>query len=152
MDSISKFLQIAAGIILALLLISFVFMAFTSQQDTANQALTKTNEMNNTLMESEYTQYDAATVAGSEVINIIKKFQNDDIYIGVCVTATNGVGSSFDYYNRDSSLGTSGIKEVASAKVKTNPNYIAPSATFLGQVVRDDNTDAIIGITFTRQQ
>lgn len=151
-DTISKAVQILAGIILALLLVSLVFRGYSAQQDNANQALTKTNEMNTTLLESDYTQYDATVISGSEVVNVIKKFKNDDIYIGVCVTATDGVGTSFDYYNKDTSLSDTNVKELSSAKVKSNANYITPSALFLGSVERDDATGAIIGITFTRQK
>lgn len=151
MDSISKAIQVVGGIVLTLLLVSLIFSAYSTQQDNANQAITKTNEMNVTLLESDYTQYDGATISGSEVVNVIKRFKDQDIYVGVCVTATSGVGTSFDYYNHDATLGTNNIKDLASAKVKSNANYITPSAQFLGEVKRDDTTGAIVGITFTRQ-
>lgn len=97
-ETISKALLIVGGISLALLLISFVYSAYTSQADNAQLAISKTNEMNNSLMESEYTQYDAVTVSGSEVVNVIKKHAKDELYI--CVV----IGSNTTYYNRDASL------------------------------------------------
>lgn len=97
-------------------------------------------------IESVYTDYDGDIVKGTEVLSALSKFKNDTIFIAV----DNGSGTT-TYYYRDQNLAPT-TNTIALAKQKTDlTHYINASTDFLGAVVRDANTNAIIGITFTKQ-
>lgn len=142
--SLSEGLRTVFAIVLACLVIGFVFMVWNSVKESGNTALTDTNSMVTQMDEAKYTQYDAAIVTGSEVINVIKQHSGDDIYIGV------NVGAGFvNYIHSDQSLSAAGA-DLTAARDKTSPTYISPNARFTGAIVRDATTDAILGIEFTK--
>lgn len=142
--SLSEGLRTVFGIVLACLVIGFVFMVWSSVKESGNTALTDTNSMVTQMDEAKYTQYEAATVTGSEVINVIKQHVNDDIYVGVNVG--NGM---VGYIYSDATLSAAGA-DLTLARDKTSGTYISPNAKFTGEVIRDTTTDAILGIEFTK--
>lgn len=143
--SLSEGLRVVFAIVLACLVIGFVFMVWSSVKESGNTALTDTNNMVTQMDESKYTQYDGAIVTGSEVINVIKQHSMDDIYVSV----DNG-GGAVNYIFADRTLTGDGA-DLALARDKTSTSYISPNSKFLGEVDRDDVTNAILGIIFTRQ-
>ena len=93
--------------------------------------------------------YDGTEVSGSEVLNVIRRFQNE-----VCgVYVTTNKSSTFYGYAFDLSSGnlTGEVDNTYKlARVETNKEYINPNARFLGNVIRDIN-NTITGIEFTQQ-
>lgn len=141
--SLSEGLRTVFAIVLACLVIGFVFMVWSSVKESGNTALTDTNSMVTQMDESKYTQYDGAIVTGSEVINVIKQHAMDDIYVSV----DNGAGA-VNYIYADRTLTGDGA-DLNLARQKTSPQYISPNRKFLGQIDRDADTNAILGIIFT---
>ena len=91
MDNVpsSAILAIVA-IVAACLLGAFIFTTVQSQKESGNQAIAKTEAMNTSLDESTFTQYDGATVTGSQVLSAIKLMKTE----GVVVVVDNGSGVS----------------------------------------------------------
>ena len=89
MDNVpsSAILAIVA-IVAACLLGAFIFTTVQSQKESGNQAIAKTEAMNTSLDESTFTQYDGATVTGSQVLSAIKLMKTE----GVVVVVDNGSG------------------------------------------------------------
>ena len=142
--SLSEGLRTVFAIVLACLVIGFVFMVWSSVKESGNTALTDTNSMVTQMDEAKYTQYDASVITGSEVINVIKQHSTDDIYIGVDVGA-----GMVGYVHCDATLANAGA-DLAAARDKTSATYISPNAKFTGAIVRDNTTNAILGLEFTR--
>jgi len=142
--SLSEGLRTVFAIVLACLVIGFVFMVWSSVKESGNTALTDTNSMVTQMDEAKYTQYDASIITGSEVINVIKQHSTDDIYIGVDVGA-----GMVGYVHSDATLASAGAN-LATARDKTSATYISPNAKFTGSVVRDGTTNAILGLEFKR--
>lgn len=140
--SLSEGLRTVFAIVLACLVIGFVFMVWSSVKESGNTALTDTNSMVTQMDEAKYTQYDGAVVTGSEVINVIKQHSNDTIYVEV----DNGNGP-IGYIFADRTLSSPGAP-LANARTKTDTAYISPNRKFMGEVDRDDVTGAILGIKF----
>ena len=99
MDNVpsSAILAIVA-IVAACLLGAFIFTTVQSQKESGNQAIAKTEAMNTSLDESTFTQYDGATVTGSQVLSAIKLMKTE----GVVVVVDNGNGVS-QYLNHATS-------------------------------------------------
>ena len=120
-------------------------MQWSTVKESGNSALTDSNSVITQMDEAKYTQYDAAVVTGSEVVNVIKLHANDKIYVGV-----NIGGSQTNYIYSDATFTAAGAS-LAAARDKANTSvYINPNSKFTGQVVRDANTSAIVGLVFTK--
>ena len=91
--SLSEGLRTVFAVVLSCLVIGFVFMQWSSVKESGNTALTDSNSTITQMDEAKYTQYDAAVVTGSEVVNVIKLHQNDQIYVGV--NTGSGMGVEF---------------------------------------------------------
>lgn len=143
--SLSEGLRTVFAIVLSCLVIGFIFVVWASVKESGNTALTDTNSMVTQMDEAKYTQYDAAVITGSELINVIKQHATDDIYVGV------DTGSGMvNYIHADASLAAPGA-DLALARDKTNAAYISPNGKFTGKIVRSSTgTDAILGIEFTK--
>ncbi len=143
--SLSEGLRVVFAVVLSCLVIGFVFMQWSTTKEAGNAALTDSNSTITQMEEAKYTQYDAAVVTGSEVVNVIKLHSNDKIYVGVSI---GGIQTNYIY--SDASFTTPGAS-LAAARDKANTTvYINPNSKFTGQVVRDANTSAILGIVFTK--
>ncbi len=142
--SLSEGLRTVFAVVLSCLVIGFVFMQWSTVKESGNAALTDSNSTITQMDEAKYTQYDAAVVTGSEVVNVIKLHSNDQIYVGV-----NNGGGQVNYIYSDATFSAAGAN-LANARDKTSGQYINPNSKFTGQVVRDATTDAIVGIVFTK--
>ncbi len=142
--SLSEGLRTVFAIVLTCLVIGFIFVVWNSVKESGNTALTDTNAMVTQMDEAKYTQYDAAVITGSEVINIIRQHATDDIYVGV-----NNGGGMINYIHSDGTLSGAGA-DLGNARDKTNAAYISPNAKFTGAVIRDTTTNAILGLEFIR--
>lgn len=143
--SLSEGLRIILAIVLTCLVGALAFVIWGSVKESGNTAIRDTNNLANEMNESKFTDYEATEITGSEVVNLIKRFHNEDIYVGV------NVGSGMvNYIHSDASLSAEGA-DLIDAKDKTSGQYINPNSMFVGHVVRADVTDAIVGIEFTKQ-
>lgn len=146
MDNSLKGLVLAAGTIITCIVISLGFYIAREARDTAAGGAGQISKLNAEFNESDKVMYDALEVSGSEVVNVVNKFKNDDI--AVKVTTMKGT----NYYintltNSDTSLGTASTASIKDAQKSTSGTFINPNAQFSGEVLRDAN-QTIIGIAF----
>lgn len=142
--SLSEGLRTVFAVVLSCLVIGFVFMQWSTVKESGNAALTDSNSTITQMDEAKYTQYDAAVITGSEVVNVIKLHSNDQL----CITVKNGSNEAH-YIYADVNFSGAG-DNLALARDKTSVNYINPNSKYTGQVVRNATTDAIVGIVFTK--
>ncbi len=155
-DAVQTIILIIVGVVCACIVGSFVFSAIRSRMDTGEATMTQVAEMDQAMLESEFTKYDATEITGSQVINIIKKYEQQSTKIYVVVN--NGRSETQYVYTSDFSSRTTVKAKDAKDKADLN-TYINPSATFLGEVIRDGGdvdggttgTGTIIGLKFTKQ-
>ena len=157
-ENTSRPLIIAAGIILAMLIIALAFTIYNVSKDTTDDAVGQISNLNTTLSESEFTQWEGDTVTGAQVVSIIKQFQNETC--GIIVE--NGSGTEANYGGNalasgfTTTVGTlttgNAPNTVADATNKAqSTTYITPSAQFYCTVIRDSSTEAIVGLYFKKQ-
>lgn len=159
-ENTSRPLIIAAGLILAMLIIALAFGIYNTSKDTANDAVSQITNLSTTLAESEFTQWEGQTVTGSQVVSLIKQFQTDTCAVVVDNNgAVAGGVTNYGYVLTSGFTTTTGTltnarstSTVAMATDKTNSGaYVTPSASFTCTVIRDANTEAIVGLYFTKQ-
>lgn len=151
MDSGLKALLLGAGTVITCIVISLAFYITRGSRDTATSAFSNISKINAEFNESDKVMYDGLSVAGSEVINVINKYKNDQLSI---IVSTK---KSVTYYGYNTivtdgvySLGTASSSSINDAKKITHSAYINQSAQFTGEVLRDSN-NTVIGIKFTQE-
>ncbi len=152
MENSLKAVLIGAGVVITLIVVSIGFMLMRSGQNTALATIGKLDQLNVDMTESQYTMYDGLEVSGSEVVNIIRKFENE--YIGVKVITKKDTSGKW-YINNvniaSKKINEGGTKsEVSEAIDETKENYVNPNGVFKGKLYRDENA-TIVGLVFTQQ-
>lgn len=144
-EAISKGAIMLGSIIGSIVIVGIIVTIVYLVKGKVNDATEVLTGEADSAIESTYTDYDGDTVTGTEVLSAISKFKNDTIFVAV----DNGSGT-LTYYWRDADLNANETT-LSDAKSKSDlSKYITPSANFLGEVIRDDGTNAIKGITFTK--
>lgn len=146
MDNSLKGLILAAGTIITCVVISLGFFIAREAKDTASNGANQINKLNAEFVESDKVIYDGATVSGSEVINVIKKYKNEKLGILVKTNKSKTYyGYSFDENDGDiiGQVNSKNIDPTDSDSV----NYVNPYVNFVGRIIRDKN-EVITGIVF----
>ncbi|HIS61649.1 MAG TPA: hypothetical protein IAC14_05275 [Candidatus Scybalomonas excrementigallinarum] len=155
MENSLKGLLLAAGTVITCIVIGLGFYISREARDTTSKSVAQVSKLNVEFNESDKTMYDNMTVSGSEVINVINKFKNDDMGIIVDTKKTKNT-----MYNRTLTsstangtvtytLGGTVATKIKDAQDINNALYINPNGSFLGQVLRDSN-NVVVGIEFTQ--
>lgn len=146
MDNSLKGLILAAGTIITCVVISLGFFIAREAKDTASNGANQINKLNSEFVESDKVIYDGATVSGSEVVNVIKKFKNEKIGILVKTNKTETFyGYSFDENGGD--ILSEANSKHSDAMDSDSAKYVNPYVNFVGRIVRDKN-EVITGIVF----
>lgn len=144
---------IAIGtIVIALLLVSAMFVLWGRTSTTFDKAGEKLDAQNVMMDESQYTDYDGAVVSGTQVVSFIKVHAQDQI----CVIVNNGHSTTNYVYSSTDLTDKTGVGNVAQAQNKANLStvYINPNSKYLGSIIRDaaDPTNGtIVGVQFDIQ-
>lgn len=141
--------MLAAGVIISCIIISLGFYIAREAKDTAATGAGQINMLNAEFSENSKTIYEGTEVSGSEVLNVIRKFQGE--VTGVLVETKKNksyYGYSFDEATGD--IGKESTVDYLTAKKETSSNYINPNGRFLGSVIRDIN-GTITGLKFVQQ-
>ena len=161
-NSASDGIKFIVGLLVTLLIVGAVWAVVSLALRGASNATSQTERDVNQMNESRYTQYENEKITGSEVLNMLSRFGSEKIAIGVVCTPTDESsiaaaptaisGTAFNY--TDVSLSspidaTTTQNNLRNAKDPGNAAYINPSKMFFGQVIRNTNTDAIVGLQFT---
>lgn len=145
---IPGFVIFIGTLVIAAVIISFMFMILNNQKDTGTAVVDTVNDLNNQLQEYEWTQYDGIQVSGSEVFSVIKRLENSGTYVKVKDTY---------YLYADNTLTTpktaaERTTDLKNAKKRSSATYINPNTKFWGKVYRSPDTDAIMGLEFTTEE
>lgn len=146
MENSLKGLILAAGTIITCVVISLGFFIAREAKDTASNGANQINKLNSEFVESDKVIYDGATVSGSEVLNVIKKFQDEKLGIMVKTNKSETYyGYVFDEATGDIAKASDTSYDVACDS--DSKMYINPYVNFEGKLIRDNN-DVITGIIF----
>lgn len=145
MENSLKGLLLAAGTVITCIIIGLGFYIAREARDTASSGAGQINRLNAEFMESDKVMYDGIRVSGSEVVNVINKFKNDDLYVRVITKKNSDI-----YYGKNSkSVEKSTIDGYKTSTNSSEASYINPNGIFVGEVQRNEN-NVITGIVFTQ--
>lgn len=146
-DGISA-IKIAVAILVMIGVISLVLIIYYFGRNTANESLESANKIASDLADADKKVYDGANVAGTEVLNAINRFSDEDFGIKVVTKKNSGT-----WYNKTVSASgelSSASGSLASAKNISSNTYINPSGLFTGELIKDENK-VVVGVIFTQK-
>lgn len=138
----------AAGTVITCLVISLGFYLSKEAQATADTGTSKIGKINTEFAEQDKTKYSGVNVSGSEVVNAIKKMENENVGVYV-VTKSSQDFYGYDFDLQDGELKGENDNTYKLAVENSSDQYINPYALFKGEVIRNSN-DVITGIQFVQ--
>lgn len=180
MEGIEKIIGIIVGIVIMAGLAAWGISQVNSTKETGDQAMTSIKNIGASLEESKYENYIGDKLTGNDVVSAFKSLQKEDICLIVDNGAANAFvygipvqvdGGTTGIINSDAegNFGTAvtgrisngkgysgnvtsikdGLAKITNAAIETR--YVNPGATFKGEVIVSETTDAVIGIVFIKQ-
>jgi hypothetical protein len=147
-------IRVAAGIFLTIMLITIVVIITISSQDAAKQGQTKMAAITTQLSDTEYQTYSNTTLSGSQVLNAVRQYMNQEQFGVQVITGKqrNTVGTFYgDVFNDIGEISDiGGTLSLSNAEKQSADEYINPSGKFRSSIVRDKN-NMIRGIIFRQE-
>lgn len=152
-NNASEALKLAIGLVITMVLIAIVVVAFSFGRNQANNAISDMSKDTQAMRDSRVTQYDGLETTGAAVLDIINKFESDNIPICVNTSATTLAAASAMTANCGgttyimSGTGTGASRQdkttqqqaLRQAKTVGSATYINPSSNFYGYISYDAN-------------
>ncbi|MFC3801036.1 ABC transporter permease [Cohnella sp. GCM10012308] len=159
MSNAQKALVMAAGIFLAIALITLAVVLFVSAQDSTKAAQSNFSNIQTELSQTAFTVYDNTTLSGSQVVNALRKFRDVDQFGIQIYTGKNPAGQWYgktintsvplDNVTYGTVVGVApGL--IAQTVDEADINYVNPSGKFRANLVLD-SSNVIRGIVFRQQ-
>lgn len=159
MSNAQKALVMAAGIFLAIALITLAVVLFVSAQDSTKAAQSNFSNLQTELSQTAFTVYDNTTLSGSQVVNALRKFTDQDQFGIQIKTGKNPSGQWYgkvinisvpaESLNYGSVVGEA-PGTLSQVLDESDVNYVNPSGKFRAQLIKD-RSNVIRGITFQQQ-
>ncbi len=140
-----KGLMLAVVVVIACILSAISLYMVNRGKSSINSGNNQYSAMMSDFTELDKTMYDGLEVSGDEVLNVIASLKNDGAVKVTVKTLENQNGAA---KSEGSSYG-SGIGNVPT-NIKSNPDYINPSASFKGSVEKNEN-GIVTTIVFVQQ-
>ncbi|OPA74651.1 ABC transporter permease [Paenibacillus selenitireducens] len=158
MGNAQKALVMAAGIFLAIALITIAVVLFISAQEATKTAQNNFSNIQTELSQTAYTVYDNTVVSGSQVVNALRKFADKEQFGIQIVTGKNRAGSWYGKtINTNGAVdnpdfgsvveGTDATGNLTEASDESKKDYVNPSGKFKAKIVTD-RSNVIRGIIF----
>ncbi|WP_145142291.1 ABC transporter permease [Paenibacillus sp. Y412MC10] len=144
-------LKIGAAVFLTIALITIVVNLFMSATDAVKEGQTQFSKIQTQLSQTRYNIYEDTTLTGSQVMNAVRQFNNENQFGVFVQTGKNGMTYYGNTFNQTSGEieGTAKNTNILPAQDEANNNYINPSGKFKSSVVRDAN-NMVRGIIFVQ--
>lgn len=161
MNDATKILILVSTVIIVCVLCAVGFKMVNEGKSSVNASTNNFNNMTSQYSDIDLAIYDGANVQGSEVTNLIRKAIESENYISIAVkTKAASTYKEYNYNFNDPDIGTSGTEaslgalintkaDVQIESLKSESDYINPTAQFTGKVYKDAN-GIIICIKFSQ--
>lgn len=158
-DMIAKIFLAAVIVVLTGLLIAWMMGVFKDKKQDLDAGSEKIDTTISSAADFDMMYYDGNTISGKSLVELIQEVVNKSPELSIAVqTLVNAKKPAIIYYNKflgagnaiDDS-GKNGKATVLDQSSKNGDNYITPTSSFLGEVLRNSNNE-ITGILFTQQK
>ncbi|MBL0385850.1 ABC transporter permease [Tumebacillus sp. ITR2] len=173
MGNAQKALVMAAGIFLAIALITIAVVMFISAQEATKTAQDNFSGIQNELSSTSFNVYDNTIVSGSQVVNALRKYDNrqefgiqvivgtdrpSGAWYGDVVSSTGNIATTDHASQATESANTYGGRihnsyyytRPVEAEAIESRHYVNPAGRFQAIVVRD-TSNVVKGLVFTQQ-
>ncbi|MCR8642101.1 ABC transporter permease [Paenibacillus sp. N1-5-1-14] len=158
MGNAQKALVMAAGIFLAIALITIGVVLFISAQEATKTAQNNFSDIQTELSQTAYTVYDNTVISGNQVTNALRKYNSKEQFGIQIKTGKNTDGSWYknevtlvgDDYGNIVGEKVTVIKDINVVNDEKSAQYVNPSGKFKSKIIRD-KSNVIRGIIFEQQ-
>lgn len=137
-DTLSTAAKMVITFVLVAALAVVALTVWKTTSSASNNAIGKMNKQMSALDESEYTQYDGTEIDGMRLYSLLQSNAAKSEKEGITIKVLGK-----DYKGGDEAA-------LANARDKGTDTYIAPSAMFTGKITRNDKTNEITSLEFTK--
>jgi nitrate/TMAO reductase-like tetraheme cytochrome c subunit len=135
MDNIKKAIMFAVGILITVGIIAMGLSFYGKANNMTKSADTSLNDITQTISNSKYTEYDGTTVSGTQAINAIRLYADNNFTVSVSTKKTTTSYNSATSYN---------ITDISKS------DYIEPTGKFKSKLEKTDN-DTVNKIKLTQE-
>ena len=145
---IRDWIIIGVIVLMTIGLISSAQKLNNQSQESVNIGSSKLTKFNSDLQDSDTAMYDGISISGSEVLNVIKNYSEEKVSVKVVTKkSTTYYGYSVDAGNNLTTGATGSLKKAESI---TDNQYINPTGSFKGSILKDSN-DVATCLVFTQE-
>ncbi|MDD6036485.1 MAG: hypothetical protein PUC30_09895 [Lachnospiraceae bacterium] len=135
-----KALLIAASTIITCIIVGLGFQMAREAKQIGNYVVEELHQYRTAAEERDYMKYDAVTVYGNDVVNLMKQeFSGEKS--GLRITVKEG-NTGYSYENSE---------DVKRAQDAETEEYIVPTSEYTGEVVRNEN-EVIVELIFQKNR
>ena len=135
-----KALLIAASTIITCIIVGLGFQMAREAKQIGNYVVEELHQYRTAAEERDYMKYDAVTVYGNDVVNLMKQEFSGEKG-GLRITVKEG-NTGYSYENSE---------DVKRAQDAETEEYIVPTSEYTGEVVRNEN-EVIVELIFQKNR
>lgn len=150
-ETTGKGLSLVGTIFLTIALLTLGVLLFSVASSGAKAGQEKMANITQGLQQTEFTTYDNGTMSGSQVLNAVRQYMNNDQFGIQVTTGKKGIMTYGNTFNSATGVIESEKKNlnVTPAQTQASEHYINPSGKFKSTVVYDQN-GVVRGLVFVQ--
>ena len=138
MGASKSFIKNAVGILIVVAICFVAVTIYKKGNDSINNSMKNYDEIISQFDTMEWKKYDNATVLGSEIIELLKGLESEDV---ITIEVKNGVNEKRQVYTYEK-INETNSTILSDIVDKTNTEkYINPRASFMATLDYDDNKE-----------
>lgn len=151
-DLVVNILITVLVVVLAGLLIAWMTGMFKDKKKAINDGTEKINGVISSVAEFDLLAYDDSTIRGDVLLDLIEEYKDKDVKVSIGVHTLDNITTGIYYnYGYASDNLVEPALTITPPAGKSETSYITPSASFLGEVLRNPNNE-IVCLKFTQQK
>lgn len=148
-DLVIQIFLVVVAVILVGLLIAWSTGVFKDKRQDLNQSTNKIDDIVGSVADFDLLVYDGYTIKGSSLVELIDEMKRKDLVISIGVQ-TLAKQTTYYNYGYDGTVLKDKVT-ISPTKDKSKKDYITPSGSFKGKLIKNVNNE-IICVEFTQQQ
>jgi hypothetical protein len=151
-DLVVNILVTVLVVVLAGLLIAWMTGMFKDKKKSINDGTQKIDGVLSSVAEFDLLAYDDSTVRGDVLTDLIKEYKEKGVQLAIWVITLDNTSNFYNYgFNQENKVLTEAPTATVPPSTKSDSGYITPSASFVGEVIKNTNNE-IVCLKFTQQK
>ena len=147
-SDVTKIILFAATVLIVCILCAVGFKMANEGKSSVTSGTKKYNEMASKQASTDIAVYDGSTVLGSELQRIIKQTIDNEDYLSIRVI-TGSATTNYNYvFNESGNTMSQTGAMITVPEDKSDKGYINPDVMFSCNLIKDSNSDVVLGMSF----